>query len=89
MTDYWRKQRTHRTETKAVKTALTKAGYRNVRVGHGSGTAWEWLDIHCSPKPDQSSEHKRAAVIRIAKQVTGRHGDYDGRINVHSASGGY
>ena len=87
MPDYynWRKQRTHRTETKAVKAALTKAGFRNVRVGHGTGTAWEWLDIYCSAKPGQSSQDKRREVLRIAKQITGRHGDYDGRINVHAA----
>lgn len=83
MTD-WRKHKTHREETKAVKAALVKAGYRNVRVGHGTGTAWAWLDIHCDPKPGQLWRKKRDAVLRIAKQVTGRHGDYNGDIMVHS-----
>lgn len=79
----WRKQKTHRAETKAVKEALIKAGFRNVRVGHGTGTAWAWLDIHCDPKPRQSWREKRNEVLRIAKRVTGRHGDYDGDIAVH------
>ncbi len=76
-------------ETKVVKDALIKAGYSNVRVNHGTGTARSWLHIHCSPKSGQSSEDKRRNVIRIAQRVTGRHGEYDGNINVYSATGGY
>lgn len=32
-------------ETKIVKEALTKAGYQDIRVRHGRGTAWGWMDI--------------------------------------------
>ena len=78
----WRNHKTHREETKAVKEALVKAGFPNVRVGHGTGTAWGWLEIRCDAKPDQSYQDKRVEAIRIAKDVTGRHGDYDGDILV-------
>lgn len=79
----WRNHKTHREETKAVKEALLKAGFPNVRVGHSTGTAWAWLAIHCDAKPGQSWQDKRIEALRIAKAVTGRHGDYDGEINVH------
>jgi hypothetical protein len=79
----WRNHKTHREETKAVKDALIQAGFTNVKVGHGTGTAWGWLIIHCDNKPGQSYEAKRLEVLGIAKAVTGRHGDYDGDINVH------
>jgi len=78
----WRDHKTHREETKAVKEALLKAGYTNVKVHHGTGTAWGWLVIHCDNKLGQSYEAKRLEVLRITKAVTGRHGDYDGEINV-------
>lgn len=79
----WREHRNHRTESQAVKKALIASGYTNVKVGHGSGTAWGWLHIKCDAKPGQSFQEKDSAVIRIAKEVTGRHGDYDGNINVN------
>jgi len=79
----WRNQKTHRDETKAVKDALLKAGFTNVRVGHGRGTAWGWLEISCDAKPGQSYQDKRTEVIRLAKAVTGRHGDYDGEILIY------
>ncbi len=44
----WRNHSTHKEETKAVKAALVKAGYADARVGHGSGTAWGWLDLKVS-----------------------------------------
>ena len=78
----WRNHKTHREETKAVKEALVKAGFPNVRVGHGTGTAWGWLEIRCDAKPGQSYQDKRVEAIRIAKDVTARHGDYDGDILV-------
>jgi hypothetical protein len=81
-TQSWRKQKTHREETKAVKDALTQAGFTNVRVGHGTGTAWGWLKIRCDAKPGQSFQRADREVIRIARAVTGRRGDYDGNINV-------
>jgi hypothetical protein len=78
----WRNHNNHREETKAVKEALLKAGYTHVRVNHGTGTAWAWLLIQCDPKPGQSYQDKRIEVLRVAKEVTGRYGDYDGDINV-------
>ena len=83
----WRNQKNHREESKAVKDALIEAGFTNVKVGHGRGTAWGWLKIHCAAKLGQSFprsfQENRVEVIRIAKAVTGRHGDYDGEINVY------
>jgi hypothetical protein len=79
----WRNQKTHREETKAVKDALLKAGFTNVRIGHGRGTAWGWLEIRCDNKDGQSFQEKRIEAIRIAKAVTGRTGEYDGEILVY------
>ena len=78
----WRNHETHREESKAVKDALLKAGFANVRVGHDRGTAWGWLLISCDNKPEQSYQDKRVEVLRITKAVTGRHGDYEGEILV-------
>ena len=69
-------------ETKAVKAAIIHAGYTGVKVGHGTGTAWGWLHIKCNEKPDQDWQGKNTDVERIAQAVTGRHGDYGGRINI-------
>jgi len=62
-------------ETRAVKAALTAAGIQFRRVFHGTGTACTWLKI-AGIDWDQ-----RDRVIRIAQEVTGRTGEYDGRIN--------
>jgi len=89
----WRKHNSHREETKAVKEALRKVGI-NAVVGHGTGTAWGWLEInigagqqfgehnysdwHC---PHCISMRKMAEqTIFIAQEVTGRNGDYHGNI---------
>jgi len=69
-------------ETKAVKTALIKAGYVGVRVSHGTGTARSWLHIICDELPSQTRQDKYAEVEHIAQQVTGRSGDYGGRIQI-------
>ncbi len=69
-------------ETKIVKSALIEAGYTAVKVGHGTGTAWGWLHIKCDEKDGQSWQDKYSDVERIAQQVTGRQGDYGGRINI-------
>ncbi len=95
----WRKHDTHAAETKAVKAALTKAGYRNPVVRHGTGTAWGWLkakvevrtprECHCDIEPigrcrdcrdKWETEYRRAT--RVILRTTGRHGDYDGNVNV-------
>jgi len=69
-------------ETNTVKSALIKAGYTGVKVGHGAGTAWGWLHIKCDEKGGQSWQDKYSNVERIARQVTGRHGEYGGRISI-------
>jgi len=78
----WRKHKTHREETAAVKAALQKAGIA-AKVGHGTGTAWAWLEINVGPGYN-GSEYRdmRRRVLRIATAVTGRSGDYDGDIIV-------
>ena len=63
-------------EIKTVKAALIKAGYTGVRVRHGAGTAWGWLDIKCDELPSQGWRNKYNEVLIIVQQVTGRHGDY-------------
>ena len=69
-------------ETKAVKDALLASGYTVVKVGHGTGTARSWLHIKCDEKPDQTWQDKYSDVERIAQRITGRSGDYSGRINI-------
>ena len=63
-------------ETKAVKKALLDAGIK-ARVRHGSGTSWGWLHIWIDPSLNMGDK-----AVKIAQQVTGRHGEYDGCINV-------
>ena len=70
------------TETKAVKAALIKAGYTGVKVGHGTGTARSWLEIKSDTKPEQTWQEMYSDTEKIAQQVTGRHGEYGGRINI-------
>jgi nitrogen regulatory protein PII len=72
-------------ESRAVKQALVKAGFTGVTVTHGTGTAHCWLEIgvNCDDNREAWNRTDRE-VIRIAMQVTGRHGDYDGRISVHT-----
>lgn len=79
----WRIHTSHASESKAVKAALVEAGYTNVSVGHGTGTAWSWLSIHAKEKPGQSQQDKRLDILCIAQRITGRHGEYSGEINVH------
>ncbi len=41
-------------ETRKVKKHLIGLGYKNIRVGHGTGTAWSWLEVSVDiPKPDK------------------------------------
>lgn len=88
----WRKHETHAEETKAVKAAL-KAAKINAKVGHGSGTAWAWLEIDLGPMPRDEDERGQRArwaqgyyreitreALRIAREVTGRSGEHDGDI---------
>jgi len=74
----WRKHVTHAEETRAVKQALAEAGIK-AKVGHGTGTAWSWLEINLELNGSDCPQLKRQA-LSIAKRVTGRHGEYDGDI---------
>lgn len=77
----WRNHTTHREETKAVKTALTAAGIPFRKVGHGTGTAWSWLDIYLNGIDDYQLYWRQ--TLDIAEVTTGRHGDCRGEIMVH------
>ena len=69
-------------ETNAVKGALIALGYKGVKVGHGTGTARSWLHIKCNELTGQTWQQKCIDVEQIAQDVTGRQGDYGGRINI-------
>jgi len=56
----------------------------DVNVGHGTGTSWAWLYID-TKKPEDFRRWRD--IVRVAKKVTGRDGDYDGEINVHQHRG--
>jgi len=47
----WRKQSTHREETRTVKEALARAGIHARKVSHGRGTAWGWLEVYLGENP--------------------------------------
>jgi hypothetical protein len=78
-----------------LKDPLRKAGIE-AEVGHGRGTAWGWLEINIGdprmrnglkapPFEYQYTEEEQALhdkVLKISQEVTGRHGDYDGRISL-------
>jgi hypothetical protein len=53
----WRKHKTHREETQAVKKALEQAGIK-AKVGHDTGTAWGWLVVNLGPNPS-GLEHRK------------------------------
>ena len=67
-------------ETRVVKAALKEAGLPVRRVSHGSGTGCGWLKITLVAPVSAAKEIEQA--LRIAQLVTGRCGDYDGRIQV-------
>jgi hypothetical protein len=89
----WRNQANHREETKVVKKALADAGIK-AKVTHGKGTAWGWLHINIGD-PRQRNGFKSAPfehqyteeelelhrnVLKIAQEITGRHGEHEGKI---------
>ncbi len=96
----WRNFENHTEETKAVKAALKAAGI-NADVGHGKGTAWAWLEINVGKSPHKPHDPRDPScgfcdrrhneivknVIRIAQEVTGRHGDYGGQVLVLTQDG--
>jgi hypothetical protein len=82
-------------ETKIVKQALQRAGYKNIRVGHGHGTAWGWLEVRvtadrtpqcdCRENDVMICDHCRQIdrdVTELVMKVTDRHGEYDGNTSV-------
>lgn len=77
----WRNHPDHKSETKAVKAALTAAGIP-ATVSHDHGTAWAWLVINLGPAA-RYSEGLREKASRIALEVTGRDASYySGQIMV-------
>ena len=98
----WRRHKSHREETLAVKKALNEAGIHPESVRHDRGTAWSWLVINLGPNPSglehvkygdgwfcvpdcpacRKNQEIRRKVIRIVQEVTGRHGEYNGEIQV-------
>ena len=70
-------------ETRNVKAAVVKAGYQNVGVRHGTGTACAWLMISADHKAGQTWQEAGADITEIAQRVTGRGGAYDGRISTN------
>lgn len=65
-----------REETAVVKNALKKARIPFKSVGHGTGTAWGWIEINLG----KGNGRYDAAAVKVVQSVTGRHGDYDGNI---------
>ncbi len=51
----WRNHETHAEETKAVRNALKAVGI-NAKIGHDSGTAWDWLKVNIG-EGQQFGEH--------------------------------
>jgi len=77
----WRKFKSNKEETKAVKKALAKIGQSKAKVTHGRGTASGWLDVYIPKQPGDFFEN----LIYFKKylmEVTGRSGEYDGRIQI-------
>ena len=76
---------TPREQTKAIKSALVKAGYTHPRVRHGTARYPAWLDIEVSvPEPFshqwRADHHNR--IGKIVRSVTGEHGDPVGQVSI-------
>lgn len=72
-----------RAETKLVKDWLLKNGYREVKVTHGHGTAWGWLEVEVTgdlPRTDWQLVYRQ--LSKCIQELTGRHGDHNGRISI-------
>jgi len=70
-----------REETQKVKAALAAAGII-AKVSHGKGTAWGWLKVNVGT----GNGYLHEKVLEITQEVTGRHGEYSGNINVYCQS---
>lgn len=89
---------TRNEETKIVKAALKEAGLSVVSVKHHRGTAWGWLSIYlqdggnhaanhhdlypCECPGCQQNREREQKAIEVIQAVTGRHGDYNGKVNI-------
>ena len=94
----WRKYENHKEETKDVKKFLLEKGFKDARVGHGTGTAWGWLEVRTNIKKpnnctcngergrcDECQETWSNAYNKLSGELmglTGRHGDYGGCITI-------
>jgi hypothetical protein len=67
-----------REESLTVRNALSADGIKS-KVNHGTGTAWGWLEIHV----ERGMGHSHEGIIKRVQEVTGRHGEYDGNINIY------
>ena len=70
-----------REETKTVKAALKRAGFKVKHVGHGRGTAWGWLDVQLAEPYTRDRDQEAVKVVQLA---TGRRTpeEYDGNISL-------
>jgi len=75
----WRQQESHAQETRAVRQALNVQGIKAEWIRHGRGTAWEWLEVNLGVVA-RGNHALQDEALRIAKSVTGRQGEYNGRI---------
>lgn len=73
-----------REETAVVKKALVTAGFDKgvVRVRHGTGTAWGWLNVEVDMPSNMNYETCYTTAVCVTQKATGRHGAYGGDINV-------
>ena len=71
-------------ETKLIKAVLKKAGFEKATVTRGKGTSRDWIHINLKLSKLGTAEWQRIRddVSALAQRVTGRSGDYHGRINV-------
>lgn len=65
-------------ETKVIKKAFAQAGI-DAKIKHGSGSTFGWLFISVNSKMSSRD------IIDIVQFVTGRHGEFDGNINIFRA----
>jgi len=61
-----------RNETMGVKKALKTAGFTGVRVGHGTGTSWCWLDVAVDRQAGRDYGEQQDTVLDIVRKTSGR-----------------
>lgn len=72
-------------EVRVVKKALAQYGI-TASVKHGTGTASGWLKIKPIKYPSNLNDWRKRDrfITKVAMDVTGRKGKYDGNINVNA-----